>query len=146
MQTIDDDNRDERQVQTDGQLKSGAHGFHGIKNTHMIIGFVNERYLTELQRKLEKAVEQLAEATIRHERAKRQVDLLRDQKELANFISDMDWSKVDVVGAERAVEDIKTRIEEIRSNPELAKLTARRDGLLAQSIRPIWPRRRRRST
>ncbi|WP_346966651.1 ATP-binding protein [Bifidobacterium angulatum] len=132
VQTIDDDNRDERQVQTDGQLKSGAHGFHGIKNTHMIIGFVNERYLTELQRKLEKAVEQLAEATIRHERAKRQVDLLRDQKELANFISDMDWSKVDVVGAERAVEDIKTRIEEIRSNPELAKLTARRDGLLAQ--------------
>lgn len=132
VQTIDDDDRDERQVQTDGQLKSGAHGFHGIKNTHMIIGFVNERYLTELQRKLEKAIENLAEATIRHERAKRQVDLLRDQKELANFISDMDWSKVDVVGAEQKVEDLKARIEEIRSNPELAKLTARRDGLNAK--------------
>lgn len=132
VQTIDDDDRDERQVQTDGQLKSGAHGFHGIKNTHMIIGFVNERYLTELQRKLEKAIENLAEATIRHERAKRQVDLLRDQKELANFISDMDWSKVDVVGAEQKVEDLKARIEEIRSNPELAKLTARRDGLNAR--------------
>ena len=132
VQTIDDDNRDERQVQTDGQLKSGAHGFHGIKNTHMIIGFVNERYLTELQRKLEKAIENLAEATIRHERAKRQVDLLRDQKELANFISDMDWSKVDVVGAEQTVEDLKARVEEIRSNPELAKLTARRDGLNAR--------------
>lgn len=130
--TIDDDNRDERQVQTDGQLKSGAHGFHGIKNTHMIIGFVNERYLTELQRKLEQAIEKLAEATIRHERAKRQVDLLRDQKELANLVSDMEWSKVDVVGAERAVEDLKARIEEIRSNPELAELTAKREGLYAQ--------------
>lgn len=132
VQAIDDDDRDERQVQTDGQLKSGAHGFHGIKNTHMIIGFVNERYLTELQRKLERAIEKLAEATIRHERAKRQVDLLRDQKELANFISDMDWSKVDVVGAEQTVEDLKARVEEIRSNPELAKLTARRDGLNAR--------------
>lgn len=132
VQAIDDDDRDERQVQTDGQLKSGAHGFHGIKNTHMIIGFVNERYLTELQRKLERAIEKLAEATIRHERAKRQVDLLRDQKELANFISDMDWSKVDVIGAEQTVEDLKARVEEIRSNPELAKLTARRDGLNAR--------------
>ncbi|MFR2314429.1 MAG: hypothetical protein ACLS6O_08575 [Bifidobacterium sp.] len=49
MHAIDDMNHDERQVQSDGQIKSGDRGFHGSKGLHQVIGFMNEQYLAELK-------------------------------------------------------------------------------------------------
>ena len=48
-----DMDRAERQVQVDGQIKSGDRGFHGVKGLRQVIGFVNERYLAELERQLD---------------------------------------------------------------------------------------------
>lgn len=49
VHAIDDMNHDERQVQSDGQIKSGDRGFHGSKGLHQVIGFMNEQYLAELK-------------------------------------------------------------------------------------------------
>lgn len=55
VEAIDDMDRAERQVQVDGQIKSGDRGFHGVKGLRQVIGFVNERYLAELERQLDGA-------------------------------------------------------------------------------------------
>ncbi len=43
VHAIDDMNHDERQVQADGQIKSGDRGFHGSKGLRRVIGFMNEQ-------------------------------------------------------------------------------------------------------
>ncbi|MEI2660003.1 MAG: hypothetical protein V9G11_08885 [Bifidobacterium adolescentis] len=57
----------ERQVQVDGQIKSGDRGFHGVKGLRQVIGFVNERYLAELERQLDGAERALEDADRRGE-------------------------------------------------------------------------------
>lgn len=48
---IDDTDRTNRQVQADGQIKSGARGQHGTKDRAQVIGFVNETTSTRSQRR-----------------------------------------------------------------------------------------------
>ena len=62
VHAIDDMNHDERQVQADGQIKSGDRGFHGSKGLHQVIGFMNEQYLAELKNQLDKAEQALQNA------------------------------------------------------------------------------------
>ena len=122
VDAIDDMDRDERQVQPDGQIKSGDRGFHGVKGMHQVIGFMNERYLSELKSQLDEANRATEDADRRSRQMSNAIALLQDEHELARVIADMPWSKIDVDGLETKAEQIRRQIERIESNPELGQL------------------------
>ncbi len=86
-------NHDERQVQADGQIKSGDRGFHGSKGLHHNHR-LHERtipYRTENQ--LDKAEQALQNADRRSEKMSNVISLLQDEHELARIVADMPWNK-----------------------------------------------------
>ncbi len=100
VEAIDDMGRAERQVQVDGQIKSGDRGFHGVKGLRQVIGFVNERYLAELERQLDGAERALEDADRRGRQMANAMTLLQDEHELALTVADLPWGKIDVDGLE----------------------------------------------
>ncbi|NMM94321.1 ATP-binding protein [Bifidobacterium oedipodis] len=132
VEQIDDSDRATRQIQHDGQLKSGAHGFHGTKDRQYIIGFVNERFLDELRERITDAGKRIDAIGQQYEQAKQRIERLRDERDLAHSIERLDWSAVDVDAARAKVEGLRSHIESIRSNPELAELEAMRGHLREQ--------------
>ena len=132
MEAIDDMDRAERQVQVDGQIKSGDHGFHGVKGLRQVIGFVNERYLAELERQLDGAERALEDADRRGRQMANAMTLLQDEHELALTVADLPWGKIDVDGLETKAERIRLQIERIESDPELAQLQDELKQLLRQ--------------
>ena len=132
VHAIDDMNHDERQVQADGQIKSGDRGFHGVKGLRQVIGFVNERYLAELERQLDGAERALEDADRRGRQMANAMTLLQDEHELALTVADLPWGKIDVDGLETKAERIRLQIERIESDPELAQLQDELKQLLRQ--------------
>lgn len=124
--------RAERQVQVDGQIKSGDRGFHGVKGLRQVIGFVNERYLAELERQLDGAERALEDADRRGRQMANAMTLLQDEHELALTVADLPWGKIDVDGLETKAERIRLQIERIESDPELAQLQDELKQLLRQ--------------
>lgn len=124
VHAIDDSNRSERQVQADGQIKSGDRGFHGSKGLHQVIGFMNEQYLAELKNQLDKAERALNDADRQIEHMSNAISLLQDEHELARIIADMPWNKIDVDGLQEQETRIRKQIERIEGNPELGQLQA----------------------
>ncbi len=122
VHAIDDMNHDERQVQSDGQIKSGDRGFHGSKGLHQVIGFMNEQYLAELKNQLDKAEQALQNADRRSEQMSNAISLLQDEHELARIVADMPWSKIDVNGLREQETRIRRQIERIENDPELGQL------------------------
>ena len=122
VHAIDDMNHDERQVQADGQIKSGDRGFHGSKGLHQVIGFMNEQYLAELKNQLDKAEQALQNADRRSEQMSNTISLLQDEHELARIVADMPWSKIDVNGLREQETRIRRQIERIENDPELGQL------------------------
>ena len=122
VHAIDDMNHDERQVQSDGQIKSGDRGFHGSKGLHQVIGFMNEQYLAELKNQLDKAEQALQNADRRSEQMSNTISLLQDEHELARIVADMPWSKIDVNGLREQETRIRRQIERIENDPELGQL------------------------
>lgn len=122
VHAIDDMNHDERQVQSDGQIKSGDRGFHGSKGLHQVIGFMNEQYLAELKNQLDKAEQALQNADRRSEQMSNAISLLQDEHELARIVTDMPWSKIDVNGLREQETRIRRQIERIENDPELGQL------------------------
>ena len=132
MEAIDDMDWAERQVQVDGQIKSGDRGFHGVKGLRQVIGFVNERYLAELERQLDGAERALEDADRRGRQMANAMTLLQDEHELALTVADLPWGKIDVDGLETKAERIRLQIERIESDPELAQLQDELKQLLRQ--------------
>lgn len=132
VEAIDDMDRAERQVQVDGQIKSGDRGFHGVKGLRQVIGFVNERYLAELERQLDGAERALEDADRRGRQMANAMTLLQDEHELALTVADLPWGKIDVDGLETKAERIRLQIERIESDPELAQLQDELKQLLRQ--------------
>ena len=124
--------RAERQVQVDGQIKSGDRGFHGVKGLRQVIGFVNARYLAELERQLDGAERALEDADRRGRQMANAMTLLQDEHELALTVADLPWGKIDVDGLETKAERIRLQIERIESDPELAQLHDELKQLLRQ--------------
>lgn len=122
MHAIDDMNHDERQVQADGQIKSGCRGFHGSKGLHQVIGFMNEQYLAELKNQLDKAEQALQNADRRSEQMSNTISLLQDEHELARIVADMPCSKIDVNGLREQEQRSSRQIERIENDPELGQL------------------------
>ena len=134
--------RAERQVQVDGQIKSGDRGFHGVKGLRQVIGFVNERYLAELERQLDGAERALEDADRRGRQMANAMTLLQDEHELALTVADLPWGKIDVDGLETKAERIRLQIERIESDPELAQLQDELKQLLRQKADEGKPRYR----
>ena len=132
VEAIDDMDRAERQVQVDGQIKSGDRGFYGVKGLRQVIGFVNERYLAELERQLDGAERALEDADRRGRQMANAMTLLQDEHELALTVADLPWGKIDVDGLETKAERIRLQIERIESDPELAQLQDELKQLLRQ--------------
>ncbi|MBW3092599.1 hypothetical protein KIH79_06490, partial [Bifidobacterium sp. 82T10] len=127
--TIDDTDRVTRQVQADGQVKSGKRGQHGTKDRPQIIGFVNEQYLEQLRQRVIDARTVADEAERAYADAKAASERLRHENALADQIVYTEWENVDVTGAEQRIHDIETTIRSIRDNPKLAELTDMKDAL-----------------
>ncbi|WP_140556854.1 ATP-binding protein [Bifidobacterium sp. UTCIF-39] len=137
-----DDESATRQVQRDGQIKSGRYGHHGSKGLHPVIGFVTESYLDELRSQFVKAEARLSDAEDDYREADAGIDLLRAKEELADQLSYTTWDKIDVDGAEQRISELRTTIDSLRDDPELAHLLdARRnvqqqlDAMQEQAIR-----------
>lgn len=129
VDAIDDTDRDTRQVQADGQIKSGARGQHGIKDRAQVIGFANESSLDALNRRIKDAQAALQEAEHDYTAAKTQSDNLHRGLELANQLAYTSWERIDVAGARKAIVDTQNAIDAIVKDPKLAELTRQRDEL-----------------
>ncbi|MBT1180949.1 hypothetical protein JS531_02980 [Bifidobacterium sp. CP2] len=127
VDAIDDTDRDRRQVQADGQIKSGRRGQHGVKDRREVIGYVNESYLEALERGIAEARERAAQAGHDYADAKRRSETLRSGLELAKQLAYTSWENVDVESASAKVSELESSIEAIRNNPELAELVRRRE-------------------
>ncbi|MBT1175326.1 hypothetical protein JS530_07405 [Bifidobacterium sp. LC6] len=132
VSTINDTDRTTRQVQTDGQIKSGARGQHGIKDRAQVIGFVNEAYLDNLKQQIDQSQEELHKANADYTAAKQQSDKLHRELELANQLAYTSWERIDIDGARKAIADIEASIASIKNDPKLAELAARKDELTAE--------------
>lgn len=126
---IDDADRDTRQVQADGQIKSGKRGQHGVKDRQQVIGYVNESYLHDLERQIDQASDTANGTERTLTAAKRQVDALRRGLTLADQLAYTAWDRIDADGAAAAVTELETTIASIKNDPELAKLAALKDSL-----------------
>ena len=119
---IDDADRTDRQVQIDGQIKSGKRGQHGIKGRQQIIGFVNARYLDLLRRQIDEARAKADAADKAYENVRAAGERLQRERELAGQIAYTAWERIDATGAQRHVRQLESTIASIRDNPELAGL------------------------
>ncbi|KFI92236.1 hypothetical protein BISA_0633 [Bifidobacterium saguini DSM 23967] len=132
VKAIDDTNRNTRQVQTDGQIKSGARGQHGIKDRAQVIGFVNKAYLKSLEQQINESQEALKQADADYTTAKKNSDKLHRELELANQLAYTSWERIDIDGARKTITDIEDSIASIKNDPKLAELAARKDELTAE--------------
>lgn len=132
VDAIDDTDRERRQVQADGQIKSGGRGQHGVKDGDEIIGFVNETYLGDLERRIAEAGHDLEQATDDVDSARRQTDMLRGKHELADLLAYTTWEDVDVEGARHAVADLEAAVGATGDDPEMKRLAERRDALAGE--------------
>lgn len=121
---IDDADREHRQVQVDGQVKSGAQGQHGTRHQHQVIGFVNEAYLDELERQVSAAQHRLDEATATLAEVRGRAAALQHGRDLAGQLAYMAWDRVDVHGVRTAIGELETTIASIKNDPKLAELAA----------------------
>ena len=122
VHAIDDMNHDERQVQADGQIKSGDRGFHGSKGLHQVIGFMNEQYLTELKTNSTRRSRRCRTPTVEAKKMSNVISLLQDEHELARIVADMPWNKIDVNGLREQETRIRRQIERIENDSELGQL------------------------
>lgn len=122
VDAIDDADRQTRQVQRDGQLKSGTRGWHGTKGIAAVIGFANETYLADLRAQADDAQRRLQDADGRYRDAKAAIETLHAVRELAGALAYTPWDKVDVEAAQTRVADVEERIDAVRNDPELADL------------------------
>lgn len=129
---IDDTDRTNRQVQADGQIKSGARGQHGTKDRAQVIGFVNETYLNALAAQVDAARNALSQADTDYTAAKTQSDNLHRELELANQLAYTSWERIDIAGAQRTITDTQDAIASIKNDPKLAELAKQRDELNAE--------------
>ncbi|KAB8287722.1 ATP-binding protein [Bifidobacterium avesanii] len=127
VDAIDDADRDERQVQRDGQLKSAERGWHGTKGLRQVIGFVNEAYLSQLRDRIDEATARADDADRRWHEADAEAETLRARHALAEELAHTTWEQVDADGAERRVEKLEADIDALRNDPETARLIAMRD-------------------
>lgn len=129
VDAIDDADRDTRQIQEDGQIKSGSRGQHGVKDRAPIIGFVNEAYLAELEVQIEQSRQAFQQASRQYDDAKRESETLHRRLELANQLAYTSWERIDAAGQRKAVADIEASIASIKEDPKLAELAHRKDEL-----------------
>ncbi|RSX53711.1 P-loop containing region of AAA domain-containing protein [Bifidobacterium goeldii] len=129
VKAIDDTDRATRQVQVDGQIKSGKRGQHGVKDRQQIIGFVNEQYLEQLRQHIDDARTAADKAEHAYADAKAASERLRNENMLADQLAYTTWENVDMEGAEQRIRDIETTIKSIKDNPKLAELTDLKDAL-----------------
>lgn len=125
VQCIDDNDRERRQVQMDGQIKSGAQGFHGSKGMSPIIGFVDEDYLSESKKQLDEMRTELSDVERRYDLTRESIDLLREEKALAELIAHVEWGGIDESGARMLVENLERKLEQAENDPERSELSER---------------------
>ncbi|NEG69145.1 hypothetical protein F6S87_00585 [Bifidobacterium sp. BRDM6] len=129
VDAIDDLDETRRQVQRDGQVKSGRQGRYGMKDRDEVIGFVTQSYLDMLKTAVDGAQAALDEARATFNAIRSQREGLSDQRTLASLLATLDWKHVDVHGAVTWLANVEQQIEAIRTNPELEALQKRRDSL-----------------
>ena len=125
VQCIDDGDRERRQVQVDGQIKSGAQGFYGSKGMSPVIGFVDEDYLAESKRQCDAMGVELSDVERRCALVRKSIDLLHEEKALADLVAHVEWSGIDEAGARALVENLERELELAENDPELAEFSRR---------------------
>ena len=129
VETIDDTDRERRQIQRDGQLKSADRGQHGVKDRQQTIGFVTETYLNELQTRLEQAHAAEHDAQNAYRNALAAVERHNARLELSRTIAYTTWEDLDENGAAARIAAIERDIETLRGQGELSELEHERDDL-----------------
>lgn len=119
-----DDASAERQVQRDGQIKSGKRGSHGTKGMKPVIGFVTETYLNELKVKIAAAKERLNQAIAARDAFDNDVAKLQAKHDLAQALQDTAWADIDAQAVEDRITQLRADRDELANNPELAQLKA----------------------
>ena len=132
VDAIDDTDRAHRQVQPDGQIKSGGRGQYGVKDRREIIGYVNETYLKTLEEGIDEARERSNQAERDYAEAKRRAEALRGGLELAKQLAYASWESVDVESATAKVDELESSIAAISNNPELAELARSKETMEAE--------------
>ncbi|NEG96937.1 hypothetical protein GFD17_09270 [Bifidobacterium sp. SMB2] len=126
-----DDGDGDRQVQTDGQMKSGDRGYHGTKGLHPVIGFADDSYLERLAQSVNDAKARLQQADAAYAEQKRRIDRLHKEHGLAEQLDYTPWEKVDADGIRRRIDELKD-VAARRDDQEPDGLAAMRDEIEAE--------------
>ncbi|MBW3088160.1 hypothetical protein KIH77_05375 [Bifidobacterium sp. 82T24] len=127
-----DDMDNERQVQVDGQLKSANRGYHGTKGLHPIIGFTNAAYLDQLRGTVDDIQGELRQKDEDLDSAKRRIDRLREEHDLAMLLSYTSWESIDTDGLERRIDTLTKQLDEHDTDPQFTDLAETKAALEAE--------------
>ncbi|MBM6699457.1 hypothetical protein H7U32_03800 [Bifidobacterium pullorum subsp. saeculare] len=129
VEAIDDQDRGERQIQRDGQLKSADRGWHGTQGMRQVIGFADERYLDQLRHAVADATDAVSRCDAALAAVSAEDEMLRAKRTLADQLAYTPWEHVDVDGLRRQAADLTERIAMMEADPRLAELVGERERL-----------------
>ena len=118
--------RHPRALTRTGQTSDGRRGAHGGGGRASVLGFSNSRRLAELAAEVEAAREERRLTAERATGVDQRAEALEEQRAAHAQIAEATWERVDVAGAERAVAEWESRLEDLRTGSEdLRALEAR---------------------
>ena len=105
----------EPMVTLTGQTRDGDKGAHGESHDGNIIGFSNERRLTDIDAELDALEPAIRAVRARIDRLRARSASLQSQKEAHTYVANTSWADIDHLGLARRVEELKVEIAKLRA-------------------------------
>jgi uncharacterized protein YPO0396 len=105
----------EPMVTLTGQTRDGDKGAHGESHDGNIIGFSNERRLTDIEAELDALEPAIRAVHGRIEQLRARSASLQSQKEAHTYVTNTSWADIDHLGLARRIEELKAEIATLRA-------------------------------
>lgn len=129
---IDDSDHRTRQIQRDGQLKSGDRSWHGTRGLTGIIGFASDHYLAALRTDAAAAEHTMRQTAAAITTLKAAVETLQARRALADQMAFTTWQQIDVTGCRQRVDALSAQLDKLTAHAELSQLAARQETVRSQ--------------
>ena len=105
----------EPMVTLTGQTRDGDKGAHGESHDGNIIGFSNERRLTDIEAELGALEPAIRAVRGRIEQLRARSASLQSQKEAHTYVANARWADIDHLGLARRIEELEAEIAKLRA-------------------------------
>ncbi|MFC9935468.1 ATP-binding protein [Glutamicibacter sp. NPDC127525] len=102
-------------VTPSGQTRNGSRGAHGESGDGNIIGFSNERRLSDIEMLLADLEPQIDAMQGQIKAIRARVSNLRLQRDAHRFVVDTDWTSIDLLGIDERIRELKGQIQRLRA-------------------------------